>query len=72
MSFVSLSLSASFSVSVSSFLFVSLEMSLFPSIFVCTVTFFSLYRDYVVPFIIPDSIFDLVTMGWMFDISLFL
>ena len=36
--------------------FVSLEMSLFPSIF-CTITVFSLYGEYVVYFFLPDGVF---------------
>ena len=36
--------------------FVSLEMSLFPSIF-CTITVFSLYGEYGVRFFLPDGVF---------------
>ena len=54
-----------------SFPFVSLEMSLFPSIF-CTVAAFSLNQAYVVRCFLPSSVFlpCLVTTGWIFEISL--
>ena len=53
------------------FLFVYLEMSLFPSILFCTNPAFSLYGEYVVRSFLPDGVFFyLVTMGWIFDISL--
>ena len=38
-----------------SFPFVSLEMSLFPSIF-CTIAFFSLYGEYAVRSFLPDGV----------------
>ena len=36
--------------------FLSLEMSLFPSIF-CTINVFSLYEEYVLRFFLPDGVF---------------
>ena len=44
-------------------------MSLFPSIF-CTIAVFSLYEEYVVRFALPGGVFLLVTIGWIFYISL--
>ena len=38
------------------FLFVYLEMSLFPSMF-CAIAVFSLYGEYVVRFFLPDGVF---------------
>ena len=37
--------------------FVYLEMSLFPSIFFCTISAFSLYGEYVVRSFLPDGVF---------------
>ena len=49
--------------------FFSLEMSLFPSIFLCHCRFL-LYGVYVVRSFLPDGVFYLETTGWIFDISL--
>ena len=46
------------------FIFVHLEMSLFPSVF----SF--LYGEYVVRSFLPDGVFLPMTTGWIFDISL--
>ena len=53
------------------FIFVYLEMSLFPSIF-CTIAVFSLYGEHVVRSFFPDDVFlpYFVTADWIFDISL--
>ena len=60
-------LSASFFVLVSSFFFFfSLDMSLFPSIFVPL----PLYGEYVVRFSSRMVLFYLVTTSWIFDMSL--
>ena len=46
--------------------FVSLEMSLFSSIF-CTIAVFSLYGGYAVRSFLADVFFYLVTTNWIID-----
>ena len=51
--------------------FVSLEMSLFPSIFRTIAVFSLLYGEYAVrPFLPNNGVFLLVTTGWIIEISL--
>ena len=51
------------------FLFLYLEMSLFPSIF-CTISAFSLYGEYVVRSFLPNGVFLSCDHGLDFDISI--
>ena len=51
------------------FVFVYLEMSLFPSIF-CTIAAFSLYGEYAVCSFLPNGVFLLCDHGLGFDIRL--